>query len=176
MADTPSPRGRVARRRAINAAVTAALLTAGAGAITAAGAAQGDPAGAASTHEVATWGGSADRVTGTLAEQTVRDIVHTSVGGSNLRIDVSNAFGSQAITFARAFVGVQDTGAAVKAGTNREVTFDGGNPSVTIPPGAEVRSDPLPGNFAPRQNLAVSLYLQGPSGNVTGHNLATSTN
>lgn len=37
-------------------------------------------------------------------------------------------------------------------------------------------SDPLSGTFGPRQDLAVSLYLQGPSGNVTGHNLATSTN
>jgi lysophospholipase L1-like esterase len=177
MAQIPNPRGRgERRRRAIGTALAAVLATAAAGAVATAGAAQGGPAAASGTHEVATWGGSADRVTGTLAEQTVRDIVHTSIGGSNLRIDVSNAFGSQPITFGHAFVGVQDTGAAVKAGTNRQVTFDGGSASVTIPPGAEVLSDPLPGTFAPRQNLAVSLYLQGPSGNVTGHNLATSTN
>jgi lysophospholipase L1-like esterase len=150
------------------------VVTAGAGAITAAGAAPGG--GAGGPHQVGTWAASADRVGGTLAEQTVRNIVHTSIGGTNLRIRVSNAFGSQAITFGRAFVGVRDTGAAVKAGTNRQVTFNDGQTSITIPPGGEVLSDPLPGAFAPRQDLAVSLYLQGPSGTVTGHNLATSTN
>src|SRR3954447_2783239 len=172
MAYSASPRRRADRRRVLGAVLAAAVIAAGAGVINAAGAAQGSGPGG----EVGTWAASADRVSGTLAEQTVRNIVHTSLGGTNLRIRVSNAFGSQAITFGRAFVGVRDTGAAVKAGTNRQVTFNDGQPSITIPPGAEVLSDPLPGAFAPRQDLAVSLYLQGPSGNVTGHNLATSTN
>jgi lysophospholipase L1-like esterase len=118
-------------------------------------------------------------VSGTLVNQTVRDVVHTSIGGSNLRIEVSNAFGNAPVTFGRAFVGVRAAGAAIQPGTNRQVTFSGGSPSVTIPPGAEVLSDPLPGTFAPRQDLAVSLDLttaSGTNGVITGHNLATSTN
>jgi lysophospholipase L1-like esterase len=148
------------------------MLAAGIGTISAAGAAPGTPP---SAHEVGTWGASADRVAGALNTQTVRNIVHTSVGGTGLRIRVSNAFGSQAITFARAFVGVRATGAAIQPGTNRQVTFSG-NTSVTVPPGAEVLSDPLPGTYAPRQDLAVSLFVQGDAGTITGHNLATSTN
>jgi lysophospholipase L1-like esterase len=159
-------RGAFSRRIQVTAVAAACLMASGAGTTAA--------AGAANTHEVGTWGASADRVTGTLSEQTVRNVVHTSIGGSGLRISVSNAFGSQPITFGRAFVGVRDTGATVTPGSNRQVTF-AGSPSVTIPPGAEVLSDPLPGEFAPQQDLAVSLYLQGDSGNVTGHNLAVAT-
>lgn len=173
--------GRFSRRSVLAAMVACCLLAAGIGTIAGAGASSdgrssaghGPPRG----HDVATWGASADKVTtpATLAEQTVRDVVHTSIGGLGLRISVSNAFGSQAITFGRVFVGQHDSGAAVKPGTNREVTFSG-SPSVTIPAGAEVLSDPLPGAFAPQQDLVVSLYLQGAGGALTGHNLATSTN
>jgi lysophospholipase L1-like esterase len=165
----------MSRRRLLGVAVGAVLATAGAGVLTAANAAPG----AAGTHEVATWGASADKVSGTLVNQTVRDIVHTSIGGSNLRIEVSNAFGDSPVTFGRAYVGVRSTGAAIQPGTNRQVTFSGGHASVTIPAGAEVLSDPLSGTFAARRDLAVSLDLttaSGTNGIVTGHNLATSTN
>jgi lysophospholipase L1-like esterase len=163
------------RRRLLGAVVATALATGAAGVLTAARAAPAPPG----THEIATWGASADRVSGTLVNQTVRDIVHTSIGGSNLRIEVSNAFGNAPVTFSRAFVGVRSTGAAIRPGTNRQVTFSGGSASVTIPPGAEVLSDPLPGTFAARQDLAVSLALStasGTNGVITGHNLAMSNN
>ena len=118
--DVPS-----SRLRWLAAAVVAACLALVAGAVGAAGAAPGDGAGSAATHEVGTWGGSADRTSANISDQTVRDIVHTSVGGSGLRLRLSNAFGSQAITFGRAFVGMRDTGATIQPGTNRQVTFGG---------------------------------------------------
>lgn len=133
---------------------------------------QAQPPG--NTDEVATWGASADQTGGHLNDQTVRDIVHTSVGGTDMRVSLSNVFGSQPLTLDSVYVGQQSTGAAVVAGTNRPVTFDG-QPSVTIPPGAEVLSDPLAGPVAPRQNLAVSVHAVGTVGDVTGHNLAQQT-
>lgn len=126
------------------------------------------------TDQVATWGASADRTPVTLADQSVRNIVHTSVGGSNLRLSLSNAFGSQPVTFDSVFVGRQLEGAAVVAGTNRQVTF-GGSTSVTIPVGAKLLSDPLPGTVPAQQTLAVSLHVVGDSGTVTGHNVANQT-
>jgi lysophospholipase L1-like esterase len=130
----------------------------------------------ANTHEVVTWGASTDRTpaTVTVTDQTVRNIVHTSIGGRGLRISLSNAFGSQPVVFGSAYVGIQDTGAAVVPGSNRQVTFSG-NAAVTIPVGGTVLSDPLPGYLPPESTLAVSLYLQGAAGTVTGHNLATQT-
>ncbi len=134
----------------------------------------GSAAPGASVHEVGTWGASADRTIAALDTQTVRDVVHTSIGGSGLRIRLSNAFGSAPVTFGHAYVGVQASGAALVAGSNRQVTF-GGSPSVTIPVGAQVLSDPLPGTFPAQTNLAVSLHLQGAGGTVTGHNAAHQT-
>lgn len=125
--------------------------------------------------QVVTWGASADRASGSFSDQTVRNIVHTSIGGTNLRVSLSNVFGNRAITFDSVFVGLQDAGAAVVPGSNRQVTF-GGNRSVTIPNGAEVLSDPLPGQVPADTNLAVTVHLVGESGSLTGHNLAMQTN
>ena len=121
-----------------------------------------------------TWGASTDRTGATLNNQTVRDIVRTNIGGSGLEIKLSNVFGSQPVTFGHVTVGVEQSGAALVPGTNRQVTFSR-NQSVTVPPGAEVVSDPLPGYFAPQKNLAVSAYVQGATGTITGHNLAEQT-
>jgi lysophospholipase L1-like esterase len=130
------------------------------------------PAGAAAPpDQVATWGASADATTATLADQTVRNIVHTSVGGENLRITLTNTFGSQPVTFDAVYVGQQQKGAAIVPSTNRRVTFDGSQ-SVTIPVGAEATSDPLPGDVPAQQTLAVSLQLSGAGGTVTGHRVA----
>jgi lysophospholipase L1-like esterase len=127
------------------------------------------------TVEDGTWGASTDRTGGTITNQTVRDIVRTSIGGSDLRVKLSNVFGSQPVTFGDVSVGVVQSGAALVPGSSQEVTFSG-NKSVTVPAGAEVLSDPLPGNVPAQSNLAVSIFVQGASGTVTGHNLATQIN
>jgi lysophospholipase L1-like esterase len=91
-----------------------------------------------------------------------------------LRVSLSNVFGTQSVTFGYVSVGVRDTGAAVTPGTNRQVTFSG-SPSITVPAGAQVLSDPLTGSVAAQQDLAVSIYVRGAAGTVTGHNLAMQT-
>jgi lysophospholipase L1-like esterase len=155
----------------VGAASTGAALTGAAGAATST-----DPPvqSEAATDDVATWGASADRIGRTLTDQTVRNIVHTSIPGSNLRVSLSNVFGSQAVTFDDVYVGRQATGADVVPGSNRQAMFNGGS-AVTVPAGAEVLSDPIPGTVPDRTNLAVSVHVQGASGTLTGHNLAVQT-
>ena len=128
----------------------------------------------APTDQVGTWGTAVDTTTLALSDQTVRNVVHTSVGGTNLRVSLSNAFGSRALTFDSVWTGTAGTGAAVVAGTNRRVTFSGST-SVTVPPGAEVLSDPLPGEVPARSTLAVSVHVVGDAGTVSGHRLAHQT-
>lgn len=128
----------------------------------------------APTDQVGTWGTAADSTTLALTDQTVRNIVHTSVGGTNLRVSLSNAFGSRAVTFDSVWAGRAGSGATVVAGTNRRVTFSGST-SVTVPPGAEVLSDPLPGEVPGRSTLAVSIHVVGEAGTVSGHRLAHQT-
>lgn len=132
-------------------------------------------AAGARIDQVGTWGTAADTTTLALSDQTVRNIVHTSVGGSGLRISLSNAFGSVPVTFDSAWVGRAGEGAAVVSGSNRRLTF-GGAPSVTIPVGAEVLSDAVPGDVPAQSTLAVSIHVVGDAGRVSGHKLAHQTN
>jgi hypothetical protein len=64
----------------------------------------------------------------------VRNLVHTSIGGSGVRISLSNAFGDRPVTFDSVYVGLQAEGATVVPGSNHEMTFDGGSKSVTVQP------------------------------------------
>ncbi|MGY0390750.1 SGNH/GDSL hydrolase family protein [Nocardioides sp. WG-D5] len=135
------------------------------------------PAQAAPAHPVGTWGASADEVGGTtgaagLADLSVRNLVHTSLGGSGVRITLSNAFGDRPVTFASAHVGVAGVGAAVVSGTNRPVTFAGAD-RVTVAPGTEALSDPVDATVPADTTLAVSFHVVGESGPITGHDVAT---
>ena len=109
-----------------------------------------------------------------FSNQTVRNIVFTSVGGNQIRIRLSNAFGKRTLTVGRVSVGIPLTGAQLVPGTTHPVTF-GGQASVTIPVGAEAVSDPVPLKVAPLEQLAVSLYLPAATGRATYHFTAQQT-
>lgn len=137
------------------------------------------PAQAASVHPVGTWGASADEVGGAtgaagLADRSVRNLVHTSLGGSGVRITLSNVFGDRPVTFTSAHLGLAGDGAAVVRGTNRPLTFDGAD-EVTVAPGTEVLSDPVDATVSDDTTLAVSFHVVGESGPITGHDVATQT-
>ena len=91
----------------------------------------------------------------------MRLIVHASLGGNRVRIQLSNELSATPLVIGAAHIALSDTGAAIVAGTDRVLTFNGGNPSVTIPPSAPVLSDPVKLEVPALVNLAVSLYLPG---------------
>ncbi|KOV64268.1 G-D-S-L family lipolytic protein [Streptomyces sp. MMG1121] len=123
---------------------------------------------------VVTWAASADRPGEGTAGEGYRLIVHTSVGGSGLRVRVTNAFGDRPLTLAGVYAGLRDRGAALRHGSNRRLTF-GGARTVTVPAGAVAWSDPLPGTLPPGTDLAVSLYTPNADGPATGHGMALQT-
>lgn len=108
-------------------------------------------------------------------DQTLRMIARTSVGGDGVRVRLANTFGSEPVTFDHITIGIRKKGATLVAGSNREVTF-GGEPSVTIPPGAKVYSDTLALKTEPEQDLAVSIYAPKPTGPATKHTFGLTTN
>ncbi|MFJ9030618.1 SGNH/GDSL hydrolase family protein [Streptomyces sp. NPDC102274] len=181
------PRGRWVRsasgRRAVG--VVCALVMAVCGALTATPAAhaaqaarasaQAAQAAGQSTHTVVTWGASAEKQGAGPADRSYRLLVRTSVGGTDLRIRLSNAFGDHPVTFASAYAGLRKQGAELVRGSNRPLTF-GGAASVTVPAGETVLSDPLPGRLAAGSDLVVSLYVTGALGPTTGHGMAMQTN
>ncbi|MFF2011130.1 SGNH/GDSL hydrolase family protein [Streptomyces sp. NPDC058195] len=93
---------------------------------------------------------------GTLHRRTIRNVVHTSIGGDAARITLSNLFGTHPLAVDRAGVG------------GRPATF-GGLRGVTVPAGGQVVSDPVPGPVAPDADLVVTLGIRGPQGPVTVH-------
>lgn len=93
-----------------------------------------------------------------LANQTVRHIVHLSVGGRRLRVKVSNLYGEQPMVIGAAHLALQDSGASIVPGSDRPLTFDG-SLSVTIAEADEIFSDPIDIDLPTRATLAVSLYF-----------------
>ncbi|MET9907593.1 SGNH/GDSL hydrolase family protein [Streptomyces sp. NPDC006476] len=125
-------------------------------------------------RDVVTWGASADRIGDAVPDRGYRLIVHTGVGGTDLRVRLSNAFGDRPVTFDSVHAGIQQTGAALVHGSNRRLTF-GGARSITIPAGAVALSDPLPGRLPAATNLAVSIHSPDAAGPATGHGMAMQT-
>ncbi|WP_128428770.1 SGNH/GDSL hydrolase family protein [Streptomyces cyaneus] len=111
-----------------------------------------------------------------LAGSSVRNVVHTSVGGKSARITLSNLYGQSALTITHASIAVAaGTGtAAAVADTMRRLTF-GGNPTVVIPPGQQVLSDAVRLAIAADADVLVTTYSPTPSGPVTFHPHARQT-
>lgn len=125
-------------------------------------------------HDVVTWAASADRLGEGVPDRGYRLVVRTSVGGSDLRIRLTNAFGDRPVTFDSVYTGVQRQGAALVAGSNRRLSF-GGAHSVTIPAGGTALSDALPGRLPAATALVVSLHSPDAQGPASGHGMAMRT-
>jgi lysophospholipase L1-like esterase len=133
------------------------------------------PAAGARPNGVVTWASSAEQLWDVAGGQTFRLAVHTSTGGSAPRVRLSNAFGTQPVTFGRAYAGIRRPGTAATQGGNRALSF-AGSASVTVAPGASVSSDPLTGLRLPAfADLLISIYVQSASGPGTGHGMAMQT-
>jgi lysophospholipase L1-like esterase len=141
----------------------------------AAGWAAAVPAPAATTAFTGTWSVSPQSSSRTFAGQTIRQIVHTSIGGSQVRIQLSNVFGNTPLTIADAHVAKSAGGSSITAGTDKQLTF-GGASSVTIPAGGLAISDAATYTVDALANLAVSFYVNSTSGPSTVHNQATQDN
>ena len=105
-----------------------------------------------------------------LRDATLRQIVHLSVGGSQLRVRVSNAFGTAPLHLTTVHVArpVSAASATIDAASDTAVTFHGAA-DVTIPPGAEYLSDAVMFPVAALSNLAISIHLDEPPVGETGH-------
>jgi lysophospholipase L1-like esterase len=111
-----------------------------------------------------------------LRDATVRQIVHLSLGGSALRVHLSNAFGTTPLHFTSVHIAhpTSPAAAAIDPASDHALTF-AGNPDVTIPPGAEYVSDPLEMLVAPLSDVAVTFHLDVPPVQETGHPGSRST-
>ncbi len=118
--------------------------------------------GFAQTHWIATWGAAPTPGGENTAfnNQTLREVVHISLGGDSIRVRLSNAFSAQPVDIGAAHVALHDSGPSIVAGSDRVLTFSG-RPAVQIPPGAVVLSDPVKLTVPTATELAVSIYIPG---------------
>jgi lysophospholipase L1-like esterase len=105
-----------------------------------------------------------------LKNLTLRQLVRLSIGGSSVRIRLSNAFGMSPLTISGMNIAraLSPGSSRIDSSTNRSVTFEGRR-SVTIPAGAEYLSDPIEMRVPALSTLAVSTYFSELPKLQTGH-------
>ncbi|MFD0689906.1 SGNH/GDSL hydrolase family protein [Actinomadura fibrosa] len=106
--------------------------------------------------------------------QSVRQIVRAGIGGSHLRIRLSNAYGTGPLRLTGATIARTGDRASVRPGSIRTLTFHG-SPSGVIPAGRQTASDELRFPVSPLERLTVTLYFAEPTGPATFHMFATAT-
>ena len=72
-----------------------------------------------------------------INNQTLREIVHTSLGGSRFRVVFTNEFGTKPLRIAASHIALRTTEAAIAPGSGAPLMF-AGQPSATIPVGSRV--------------------------------------
>jgi lysophospholipase L1-like esterase len=95
-------------------------------------------------------------------------IVHTSIGGHRVRVQLSNAFGASPLLVGAAHIALRDKESAIVPASDRPLTF-GGQASFTIPPAAEALSDPVDLEVPALGDLVVSVYIPGEAATPTIH-------
>ena len=107
-------------------------------------------------------------------DQTVRMIVHTSIGGPRARVELSNAYGTTPLDIGAAHLALRSHDSEIVAGSDRPLLFDG-RPAVVIPPGVVMISDPVDLAVPALSDLAVSFYVPEEVALSSGHSLALHT-
>ena len=104
--------------------------------------------------------GPATAAPANLTDSTLRQIVHTSVGGDRVRVVFSNVYGKTALFVGAAHVAVRDKDEAISSSAARALTF-AGNAGTKIPAGGVIVSDPASLSVPALSDLAIDVYLRG---------------
>jgi lysophospholipase L1-like esterase len=132
-------------------------------------------ASASEPHWIGAWSASPDAPGPVVSAQTIRQVVRMSVGGSAVRVRLSNLDGNGPLTIGPVHVAAHTEGGAIAPGTDHAVLFKG-KPTATLAKGEAVWSDPVEMAVKPLQELAVSLYVPANAGVAsTLHSAALAT-
>ncbi|MFF7281978.1 GDSL-type esterase/lipase family protein [Streptomyces griseorubiginosus] len=111
-----------------------------------------------------------------MAGRSVRNVVHTGVGGTSARITLSNLYGRTPLTITHASIALTagHGTAAANAGSMRRLTF-AGRTTVVIAAGGQVLSDAVALAVPAGGDVLVTTYSPTLSGPVTYHPWARQT-
>ena len=130
---------------------------------------------------VGTWsaspvGAEPGTATEAMTGRSVRNVVHTGVGGTSARITLSNLYGRTALTITHASLALAAGTAtpAAEVGTTRRLTF-AGSTTVVIAAGSQALSDAVALAVPAGSDVLVTTYSPSLSGPVTYHPTARQT-
>lgn len=110
----------------------------------------------------------------TFRNQSLRLIVHTSAGGTKVRVRISNTFGDHALAIAAAHIARRTAAADIDPSSDRTLMFHG-HSSATVPARSMVVSDPVDLDVPALSDLSISLFLPNATEATTTHILAKQT-
>lgn len=102
-------------------------------------------------------------------DQTIRMIVHTSIGGPKLRVKLSNPFGGTPVVVGNVHAAIRSKDSEIVPASDRAISFNG-KPGCVIGPGMVILSDPVDLAVPSQGDIAISLYLPGETGPPSAHN------
>jgi lysophospholipase L1-like esterase len=103
-----------------------------------------------------------------FSDETIRQTIRLSSGGSRIRIRLSNQYGTGLLHVTGATIAEAPAGAAARPGTMRPLTFRRAR-SITIPAGQVTASDAAALPVTPLESLTITLYFTGTTGPSTFH-------
>lgn len=103
-----------------------------------------------------------------LPHNTLRQVIRVSLGGSQIRLRLSNEYGNSPLKINQVCLADHILDNKIKADTSKTLTFNGSN-SITIPAGGTVISDKLQYTLCPLSTLAISIYFGDTPSSLTGH-------
>ena len=103
-----------------------------------------------------------------FSDQTVRQVIRVSAGGRQVRVRLSNLYGTKPLHVTGATIARTRDGATAEPGTVRSLTFHGAH-SAAIPAGRTAASDPAALPVAPLESLTITLFFAGSTGPSTFH-------
>ncbi|HEY2899736.1 MAG TPA: GDSL-type esterase/lipase family protein [Polyangia bacterium] len=116
-----------------------------------------------------TWAAAPDGTCGASVGQTLRTIVHTSIGGNAARVRVSNARGGGALHISNVHLAQRTTGSSIDVATDKALTF-AGQPDVTVAAGMFALSDGADFVVKPLSDVAISFFVMASSGGTCQQN------
>jgi lysophospholipase L1-like esterase len=104
-----------------------------------------------------------------LADSTLRQVVHLTLGGGEIRLRFSNEFGATPLVLDTVHIALRAPGpGSIRPDSDRAVPFNG-KASITIPPGALTFSDPITFPVSALSDLVVTFKASKVPDGITGH-------
>jgi lysophospholipase L1-like esterase len=106
--------------------------------------------------------------TPSFVNQTIRETVRVSIGGTRIRLRLTNEYGTKPLAIGAVRVALADDTGNIRVGTERPVLFSG-KPTASVPAGSPYLSDPIDLPVSALSSLSISIFVPEDTGPCTCH-------